>query len=345
MAQPDWLAAAAAKAAAAAPMACQIVPERVPGRTVHIDGDYLAYRCAGGKECPPNIARQNVRDKVAALKDMSGASSAVVHLTQPASTKGERYLIATAKPYQAQRTHSGKPANWEMLRGYLESFEGAGFTVQQWHDREADDGMALASWQAADPAHTVVIASPDKDMRMLAGLHIDFHDYTLTEVPKGAFEVIGEDGKVYGHKWFWLQLLQGDVADNIPGLPRAEGKLCGEKTAARYLADIPDNAAAFAVVAALYQSHYGSHWPDALVEQAALLWLRGGKPAHLHDFLRVVPRTPDIEAAARRLIARVKESRAEIDRIHDKARACQAGPPATGPMPAVRPAAGGRYRP
>jgi len=322
-ARPDWLAAVAAKAAAARPITQAIVPDPVPGRVVHIDGDYLAYRCAGGKECPPNIARANVRDKVQALADMSGATNAVVHLTMPASTKGERYLIATVKPYQAQRTHSGRPANWEMLRGYLEdpSQEHAGFAIQKWHDREADDGMALASWQAQNPTHAVVIASPDKDMRMLAGLHVNFHDYTLTEVPRGSFEVIGADGLVYGHKWFWLQMLQGDVADNIPGLPRAEGKLCGEKTAAKYLMDAACNEYAFVLTSGLYRGHYGDNWHDAFVEQAALLWLRGSRAAHLHDFLRVVPRTPDIEAAAKRLIKRVKEQRAEIDAIHDKARA------------------------
>jgi len=330
MEQPGWLVAAAAKAAAAHPITQAIIPEPVPGRVVHIDGDYLAYRCAGGSECPPNIARANVRDKVAALKEMSGAARAVVHLTMPGSTKGERYLIATVKPYQAQRTHSGRPANWAMLRQYLESYEGPGFTVQKWHDREADDGIALASWQAADPLTACVIASPDKDMRMLAGLHVNFHDYTLTEVPKGAFEVIGADGLVYGHKWFWLQMLAGDTADNIPGLPRAEGKLCGEKTAAKLLAPATCNSHAFATVGSLYQHYYGDNWHATFVEQAALLWLRGSRAAHIHDFLRVVPRTPDIEAAAKRLIKRVKEMRAEIDAIHDKARAHEVGTAAAG---------------
>jgi len=255
MIKPDWLVEAAAKAAATAPMVSPLVPDPVAGRTVHIDGDYLAYRCAGSKECPPNIARANVRDKVQALKDMSGATAAVVHLTLPASTKGERYLIAAVKPYQAQRTHSGRPANWEMLRAWLEnpSQQHAGWSTQKWADREADDGMALASWQAGDPLATVVIASPDKDMRMLSGLHIDFHDYTLTEVPKGAFEVAGDNGLVYGHKWFWLQMLQGDTADHIPGLPRAEGKLCGEKTADKYLAGATNNGEAFEIVGGLYQ--------------------------------------------------------------------------------------------
>jgi len=323
MDKPDWLLAAAAKAAEAHPRACTLVPATVPGRTAHVDGDYLAYRCSGGAECPAGVARANVRDKVQALMEMSGSTQARVHLSMPGGTKGERALVATVKPYQGQRS-GAKPLNWEMLRAWLEGYDGDGFSVSRWRDREADDGMALASWQADDPLRTCVIASPDKDMRMLAGLHIDFHDYTLTEVPDGAYEVIGTDGKVYGHKWFWQQTLQGDTADNIPGLPRADGRLCGEKTAARYLDGTTGNEEAFEVVARLYRDYYSEGWADAFVEQAALLWLRGGKPAYLHDFLRVVPRTPEIEAAAKRLIKRVKEIRAEIDSIHAKARAAEA---------------------
>jgi len=325
MDKPEWLVKAAAKAAETAPRVCAIIPELTPGRVVHVDGDYLAYRCAGGAECPASIARRNVYDKVRELREMSGATGSVVHLSMPGSTKGERHLIATVKPYQGHRGNSAKPVNWSMLRDYLETYPFDAFTIKRWHDREADDGMALASWQAEEPLCTCVIASPDKDMRMLAGLHIDFHDYTLTEVPKGSYEVIGPyNGLVYGHKWFWLQMLQGDTADNIPGLPRAEGKLCGEKAAAKYLAGTTCNGEAFEVVSGLYRGTYDCAWADAFVEQAALLWLRGGKAAYIHDFLRIVPRTPDIEAAAKRLIKRVKEMRAEIDSIHAAARAGQA---------------------
>jgi len=324
MDKPDWLVKAAAVAAESCPQARVIVPDVVAGRTVHVDGDYLAYRCAGGAECPPGIARQNVRDKVQALMEMSGSMWAEVHLSMPGGSKGERYLIATVKPYQQQRTHAGRPVNWEMLRGYLEDYDGGLFSVVQWRDREADDGMALSSWQIEDPVRNTVIASPDKDMRMLAGLHIDFHDYTLTEVPEGSYELIGANGLVYGHKWFWLQMLAGDAADNIPGLPRAEGKLCGEKTAAKYLAGTTGNGEAFEVVSRLYRGTYDAMWADALVEQSALLWLRGSEAAYIHDFLRVVPRTPEIEAAAKRLIKRVKDMRAEIDGIHAQARAGEA---------------------
>jgi len=339
MEQPEWLKKVAVKAAAETPRAREILPEMVNGRTVHIDGDYLAYRCAGNDECPPGIARKNIRDKVETLREMSGSQRAIVHLSMPGGNKGERFLIATIKPYQGQRKHSQRPKNWDLLRAYLETHDpemNPAFTVDRWHDREADDGFALASYKADDPSHECAIASPDKDMRMLAGLHIDIHDYTLTIVPKGTYEQKGPyNGLVYGHKWFWLQTLQGDTADHIPGLPKAEGKLCGEKTAEKYLKGTTCNEEAFEVVSNLYAGTYDEAWADRFVEQAALLWLRGGYRALLHDFMRVVPLTTEIEAAAKRLNQRVRRERAEIDRITASARPAENEERAAGSLPTV----------
>ncbi|AQT27791.1 exonuclease [Ralstonia phage RS-PI-1] len=331
MEKPDWLKKVAAKAAAEKPRAREVIPETVSERVVHVDGDYLAYRCAGGDECPPGIARKNVRDKVEALKEMSGSTRSIVHLSMPGGTKGERFLVATVKPYQGQRQHGRRPRNWDMLRTYLETHDpklNPAFEVGRWADREADDGFALASWQAADPTHTCVHATPDKDMRMLAGLHIDYHDYTLTVVPKGTYELLGPyNGLVYGHKWFWLQMLQGDTADHIPGLERhvdgPQGKV-GEKTAAAWLKGTTCNEEAFEVVSRKYADTYEDEWADRFVEQASLLWLRGGEKAALHDFIRIVPLTPDIEAAAKRLNKRVRIQRAEIDSITAKANSAEA---------------------
>ncbi|WP_429498840.1 phosphodiesterase [Robbsia andropogonis] len=306
---------------------------------VHIDGDYLAYRCAGSSECPAGVARRNVREKVEAFRDMSGAARAVVQLSLSGSDKGERALISTVKPYQGQRTHASRPVNWEVLRVYLETHDpilNSAFEVEGWADREADDGFALASWCSQNPEVLCAIAAKDKDMRMLAGLHIDWDAYTLTVVPRGSYEVIGpHDGLVYGHKWFWLQMLQGDTADNIPGLPLYRGKKIGEKGAASALAGTTTNGEAFEVVGGGYREHYGEEWADRFVEQAGLLWLRGSKSAMVHDFLRVVPATEDIQAAAQRLIKRVRTQRAEINRITAQAREAEAGEGAGQSVPAL----------
>ncbi len=311
------MAEALASAADATPEPQQtILHEVVAERICHIDGDYLAYFAAGGDEMPVGTARRVAAERIEAFREMSGSAKALVHLTAADSTKGDRFLAATVKPYQGQRSSGRRPKNWAALRDYLENSEYVTFERKLWHDREADDGMALASFQARDPVIQTVIATKDKDMRMLAGTHIDWTHYTLTEVPKGTYELIGPyDGLVYGHKWFWLQMLQGDTADNIPGLPRLFGKLCGEKGAAKYLAGTTCNEEAMDRVEDAYIDHYGERAHDAMAEQATLLWLRSGSSPI--DFIRVCP----LPAAAQRLKQRIDEQRETLNRIHAQAAA------------------------
>ncbi|CAH0444316.1 hypothetical protein LMG10661_00795 [Ralstonia syzygii subsp. syzygii] len=311
------MAEALASAADAAPEPQQpTLHEVVAERTCHIDGDYLAYFAAGGDEMPVGTARRVAAERIEAFREMSGSAKALVHLTSSGSTKGDRFLAATVKPYQGQRNSGRKPKNWAALRDYLENSQYVTYERKLWHDREADDGMALASYQVRDPVIETVIATKDKDMRMLAGTHIDWTHYTLTEVPKGTYELTGpHDGLVYGHKWFWLQMLQGDTADNIPGLPKLFGKLCGEKGAAKYLEGTTCNEEAMELVEVAYFDHYGVNVHEAMAEQACLLWLRGDTLAHPADFLRVCP----IPGGAFKLKKRIDEQRETLNRIHAQA--------------------------
>ncbi|APU00315.1 exonuclease [Ralstonia phage RS-PII-1] len=310
-----WLHDAINAEAATAPEPPAAVPV-VPGRVVHVDGDYLAYFAAGGDEMPVGIARRVCAERIESFREMSGAASAVLHLTTSGSTKGERFLASTVKDYQGHRAGK-KPKNWQAMRDYLEHSEYATFKRAMWADREADDGIALASEQG-----DIVIATRDKDMRMLPGIHVDWLNYTEVVVPRGAYEVIGDvDGLVYGHKWFWLQMLQGDTADNIPGLPKFYGKQCGPATAEKALAGTTCNAEAFDVVSRAYHAHYDKGWSDRMAEQACLLWLRTDSAASPDNFLGIVP----LPKAAARLMSRIGEQRATIDKLNARAAAQEDG--------------------
>lgn len=272
-------------------------------------------------------ARQNVLDKLESGRVMSGSGKVVVHLTMSGSHKGHRYQAATVKPYQAQRSSSRRPKNWEFLREYLETYEGDAFTVKLWRDREADDGIAFAAENAMVLYGTplVVIYTRDKDMRMLPGLHLDWMTYQLTEVPPGAYAIQrSPDGLLYGLKWFWQQMLQGDTADNIPGLPKLDGKTVGEARARAALAGTESVLDAFHVVKQGYAQHYGKGWEDHLVEQACLLWLRRDVRANPTNFLAYFPGMntlgmKGVVEAAIRLNERIKESNAALDAIHRNA--------------------------
>lgn len=277
-------------------------PPVVPGSVLDLDGDYLAYYAAGGDDKSPGEARRDAIDRIELLKRRSGAERVLMHLSAQACNKAHRYVIATVKPYQGKR--GGKhPKNWAFLREVFETYSGPAFTPKIWLDREADDGIAMCSTRG-----NRMIGMRDKDSQMLAGLHVDWLTFELIRVNPGDWEVVGQNGKVYGLKWFYLQLLQGDYVDNIPGVPLLHGKKCADKTAAKHLAATTGKVDAYALVQAAYKAHYGALWADALAEQAGLLWLRTDAKATIANVLEGFPPCEELAAAVGRLDKRVKET-------------------------------------
>lgn len=324
-----FAAAAAEQAQSEAIKAVDKVPV-VPGRKVHIDGDYLCYYASGNDETEPGMARLNALDFIQRAKDYTGSEKAVLHLTASGCHKGERYLAATVKPYQGQRSSDRRPKNWRYLREWGTGYKGAEFVSKVWSSREADDGIATCAEYAVRQGRLDAIATADKDMQMLPGVHLDWKDHSiLTEVPPDTYEVIGKNGKVYGLRWFWLQMLQGDSADNIPGLeyaffsvvpgkPERMNKV-GPKTAENLLRGIRSHDEAAQAVLDLYVRSYrgtGDGY-DRFCEQACLLWMRRGNKADVLDFMDYMPRETDhrmeLFAASRRLDDRIKAARAALD--------------------------------
>lgn len=284
----DWLQDAAAAAAEQSPTNARPVPAVVPGRVLHFDGDLLCYWAGGNEDTTVSESRNRAAGRILAMQELTGSESTIIHMTADSSTKGDRRIIATVKPYQAQRKSSRKPQNWGYLREWLQ--DQSRWRSKVWATREADDGMALCAHDACRKGQPLIaVGSGDKDMRMFPGVHIDWQTFDVTEVPYGTFELIGTNGKLYGYKWFFQQMLQGDTADNIPGLPEYNGKKVGEVTAEKLLADCRHVEAAWLRVSECYEDCYGSDWRAMFIEQAMLLWLRTDNAGSIHDFWSVLP--------------------------------------------------------
>lgn len=343
--------AAIAAAAAAAPQIVTPVP-MVPGLVLHVDGDYLAYYASGNDETSQGQSRQNAIGLLDTFRTASGAESIVVHNTAKGCNKGERYLVATVKKYQAQRVDGRKPKNHGYLQDWLMEYTGPHFTAKNWLTREADDGIAACAHHAVGtPTGYAAIATADKDLRMLPGLHviwkpIDGRRETVRVMP-GQWSQVGPDMKQYGLKWFWIQMLMGDAADNIPGLEEYQAfnkkgevifKKMGEKTAEAMLDGCNNNREAYDLVTELYCNYYTKAcpntgtalnpgvWADRFCEQAALLWMRCDNKARVTDFAHHAGFSRINESfcevmweAVARLENRVRNARAEINSFADSA--------------------------
>jgi DNA polymerase-1 len=269
-----------AKVAGSSPMAQGSVPV-TPGRTLLVDGDGLAYYCAGNDDTSAGEARERLVDKVRSAQKQVGAESVKILLTASGSHKGHRYAIARVKPYQAQRAGSRRPVNWQALRDFMFSNE-LPFNAEATAVAEADDLFGYHAYR--NPGHTVIYTQ-DKDMRMLPGMHLDWVNHRVHTVEwqqqmDGWVTAHSSEfnDKQYGPRWFWLQMLQGDTADNIPGLPkylaRDVFKPVGEVTADKLLTTPMIGEGYANTVAAYYKSYYGERWLVEMIEQACLLWMR-----------------------------------------------------------------------
>jgi DNA polymerase-1 len=279
-------------------------PDVVPGRVAHLDADFLAYYASYEREGENRSLEDmqlSVNTMLHDLRKSCGAATAVCHLTPESSGKAGRYDKAIQKAYQSGRS-GDKPRLLGDVRNYIsvihryfpDTLKGV-----YWWEAEADDGMAGAAWDAyaAGTPELCVIASKDKDLRIPPGLHYNFDtgeiegaEDTFGYIEKKTTVKISETtGKKstthkprgYGTKFFWWQMLMGDQADSIVGIPRA-----GIVKAYDMLADCKNDYDCLQVVKAAYKEHGESkgflhwdtkdpvEWSKVFISEAQLLWMQ-----------------------------------------------------------------------
>lgn len=287
-----------------------VTPEVIAGRAVHVDADMLCYVAGGGEDMSVATSRRIVHSMVETFREQAQAERAVLQMTASGCLKGQRVLVPTSQPYQAQRKGSRRPKNWGYLREYLAQYAGPDFKVKIWDDREADDGFGYVSVSRPND----VICTNDKDMQMLEGWHLDWTTKELFEVPRDTYELI-RGNKTYGYKWFLLQMLQGDSADHIRGLGKcaAAPRGCGPATAAKMLAGTAGKEDGIAEVVRFYKGAFDDKWANEFAEQAMLLWIRRGKSALVDEFTAFTPMPTEkdgeeLRAAVRAIKLRIKEN-------------------------------------
>jgi len=270
------------------------------GRVLQDDADFHCYECADLDE-PVTKNFKHLLDLIDMKRQMAGAEFVNVHITL--GLKGGREQMATVKPYQEKRDNHRDPklkdrvaALRNMLGNYKTDIQKPIVNLYQ----EADDSLAQYQ-EARIKEHGVessVILSGDKDLWMVRGLHCDSKTGRMWRVDgygKTEYKDVGNvKPKLIGQgtSWFWHQIIMGDTADNIPGLPMLSGRLaekyvpnkkpnakrkaikCGEAKAYAMLKGVTTEKEAARRVYEAYSDHYGSTAAEMLLEQAFLLWMR-----------------------------------------------------------------------
>lgn len=259
----------------------------VPGRVLHIDGDFLCYMCTFAEDIPFAVMYSNLVSMVNRFKAMASADSVMLHLTASLSTKNGRADIALLKPYQANRSKDRKPEHLEAMR--LKVAEGKDFPARYWTTVEADDGMSSMQWDAIrkGAGNLSVILSKDKDLSIVPGWHLTWekdddcalvwHNWlgTLSLVKKSAVKCVGT-----GAKFFWAQMLMGDTADNISGIPKvgavwAYNALVHCTTHLEMMETVVDAYRDYSDRVGFKRYDTGAvlAWREAFMSEAQLLWM------------------------------------------------------------------------
>lgn len=165
-----------------------------------------------------------------------------------------RYHVAKTKPYKGNRDEAHRPTHEHAIKDFLKKM----YTTVVSDGEEADDYMGINHYKlwVQDPESSV-IATLDKDLNMIPGMHYNFHTNTSYYVEPDQAELT-----------FWTQLLTGDSTDNIPGIPKMGPRGAEKLLSGVALQDVPK------IVADAYRMAYKDEWRERMTEMGRLIWIR-----------------------------------------------------------------------
>ena len=161
-----------------------------------IDGDILLYRVGFGAENEEgSVAISRMDELTHRIITTTNANDYQIYLSDGRDSTF-RYRLNNS--YKGNRKQP-KPLHYQLLKEYLIEQHKAIVAVNE----EADDLMGIEQSQTTD----TIICSIDKDLLQIPGNHYNF--------VRDEFITITEEEGIH---FFYLQLLMGDKADNIPGI-------------------------------------------------------------------------------------------------------------------------------
>ena len=206
---------------------------------------------------PIENALQNVKSLISKcinqIQDLYPESNIHYFSFISGNKKKKNFRIEVDKTYKANRKKEHRPSH---LQGILD------FIVKNHNGYasegcEADDFFGHAQSDALNNGKLPIIISIDKDLKQLAGLHMNLVTQEIQEVSPEQARMV-----------FWRQMLQGDTADNIKGIDGI-----GETKSRRYLPDGTTDTEAKEIVCSYYQKEYANSWKETYNKNCKLLWI------------------------------------------------------------------------
>ena len=224
-----------------------------------IDADVIVYRVGFTTEEEDEvIAKVRCDEMMTTILTLTEADDYHCYLSD-GKEGNYRYKIYPA--YKANRTQP-RPRHYQFLKEYILQNYKSSIAIGQ----EADDALGIeqcvlygGGTYDEDSPPPSIICSIDKDLLQIPGMHFNF--------VKGEFKYVSE---WEGIKHFWNQVLQGDRADNIPGIPGI-----GPVKAGRILSDAETEEDLLLATREKYIDTYGEEeWEDKMLLAGRLLYIR-----------------------------------------------------------------------
>jgi hypothetical protein len=265
-----------------------IDPDGNPTKGIEYDNDIMG---GNGRSIPWDKYRITtlVQEKIESIVRGSGCRTFTVYLSEG---RNFRYKRATTNPYKQSRAGAFKPYNWARIGDALRELPCISTS-----EFEADDELAAAQYRALQSGYTTtVIATVDKDLRMVTGWHYKWANGE--NQPERELDWVDEDS---GRHWFWTQMLTGDYStDGIIGCARLE-EYTGKS--GRYIGQLRTRRKGIGPKAAeqLLHTEHPDEWNETVVEQYKLMFGDEAKDKFLEmaDLLwmcvRMIPFSEDPE--------------------------------------------------
>lgn len=218
-----------------------------------LDGDIYCYRVGyTSNEIDFNLARYRIDESIQNTLNDVKADSFYIYL----SDSGGNFRLQYCPEYKANRTQP-KPKWLEDLKEHLIVNWKASISFGQ----EADDALGITQCyymqKTLDP-YASTICSIDKDLFQIPGNHYNYVKKEFTYM--NSFPAL---------KWFYTQLLTGDVVDNIKGV---EG--IGKAKAAKILEKAVSEESLFGAVRETYEKFYGEEGIPLMLKYGRVLKIR-----------------------------------------------------------------------